>query len=187
VIHCQEWFGGIAFLAFTLCLAYSTRADFQGATHLMPFDEDTIHYNKAVAAGPVARLQERIDKGEVRLRYDSDSGYLLSILDELKISKSSQMLVFSKTSFQRERISPHRPRAIFFGDDVYVGFIPGSPMLEFSAVDPKLGGVFYTLAQTQIERPRFARTDQCLECHASAKTMGVPGYLVRSFATDESG
>jgi hypothetical protein len=38
VIHCQEWFGGIAFLAFTLCLVYSSRADFQGATHLMPFD-----------------------------------------------------------------------------------------------------------------------------------------------------
>src|SRR5205814_2802844 len=31
------------------------------------------------------------------------------------------------------------------------------------------------------------RNDQCLECHASAKTMGVPGHLVRSFATDDSG
>src|SRR5262249_359136 len=35
--------------------------------------------------------------------------------------------------------------------------------------------------------PRFVRTDQCLECHASAKSMGVPGHLVRSFGTDESG
>src|SRR5678815_6173466 len=26
-----------------------------------------------------------------------------------------------------------------------------------------------------------------LECHASAKTMGVPGHLMRSFATDEDG
>jgi hypothetical protein len=187
LIYGGVWLSRIALLAFTLCLTYSSRADFQGATHLMPFDEDTLHYSKAVATGPVARLQERIDKGEVKLRYDSDSGYLLSILQELKISKCSQMLVFSKTSFQRERISPHGPRAIFFGDDVYVGFIPGSPLLEFASVDPKLGGVFYTLAQTQIERPRFARIDQCLECHASAKTMGVPGYLVRSFATDESG
>ncbi|MFN7141633.1 MAG: hypothetical protein ACK4UN_20105, partial [Limisphaerales bacterium] len=28
---------------------------------------------------------------------------------------------------------------------------------------------------------------QCLECHASSKSMGVPGHLVRSFETDENG
>jgi hypothetical protein len=60
-------------------------------------------------------------------------------------------------------------------------------MLEISAVDPKLGGVFYTLDQSVREKPRFVRTDQCLECHATGKTMGVPGHLVRSFETDESG
>jgi hypothetical protein len=60
-------------------------------------------------------------------------------------------------------------------------------MLEVSAVDPKLGGTFYTLSQTPTDRPKFVRNDQCLECHASAKTMGVPGHLVRSFATDEQG
>jgi hypothetical protein len=96
------------------------------------------------------------------------------------------MLVFSKTSFQRERIDPKHPRAIFLGDDVYVGFIPGSPLIEVSEADPKLGGVFYSFDQSQ-PRPHFARNDQCLECHASAKTMGVPGHIVRSFATDESG
>src|SRR5688572_14478216 len=97
------------------------------------------------------------------------------------------MLVFSKTSFQRERISPRTPRALFFNDDVYVGFIPGSPLMEVSTADPKLGGVFYTLDQSRMDTPRFVRTDQCLECHASAKSMGVPGHLVRSFATDEEG
>src|SRR5262245_60831064 len=103
-------------------LVSQLHADFQGATHLMPFDEDTINYSKTKADGPVARLQERIDQGEVRLKYDAAFGYLLSVLDALKLPKSSQMLVFSKTSFQRERISPHTPRAIFFGDNVYVGF-----------------------------------------------------------------
>jgi hypothetical protein len=97
------------------------------------------------------------------------------------------MLVFSKTSLQRERISPHTPRALYFADDVYIGFIPGAPIMEISSVDPKLGGVFYTLDQKKVERPKFVRNDQCLECHASAKSMGVPGHLVRSFATDESG
>jgi len=153
----------------------------------MPFDEEAIHYSKAKDANPVSRLQQRIAGGELQLKFDDHFGYLLSVLDALKVSTNSQMLVFSKTSFQRERITPATPRSLFFNDDVYVGFIPGSPLIEVSTADPKLGGVFYTLSQTRIERPKFARNDQCLECHATAKTMGVPGHLVRSFATDENG
>ena len=161
--------------------------DFQGSTHMMPFEEDTIAYSKTPASGPIERLQQRIDSGKVKLKHQAAYGYLLAVLDELDVPKSSQMLVFSKTSFQRERISPANPRAIYFADDVYIGYVPGSPMLEISAVDPKLGGVFYTLDQTATDKPRFVRTDQCLECHATGKTMGVPGHLVRSFETDESG
>jgi hypothetical protein len=171
-----------------LTLAATALADdFQGATHLMPFDEGTINYNKAKDASPIARLQEQLDRGAAALAFDEQHGYLPALLRALKIQTNSQMLVFSKTSFQRERITPRTPRALYFNDDVYIGFIPGSPLLEISAVDPKLGGVFYTLDQKKVERPKFARTDQCLECHASAKSMGVPGHLVRSFATDENG
>ena len=162
-------------------------ADFQGSTHLMPFDEETINYSKTPDANPVSRLQERLNQGDVKLKYDERYGYLPALLEELKIPRSSQMLVFSKTSFQRERISPKTPRALFFNDDVYIGFLPGSPLMEVSTADPKLGGVFYTLDQSRVDKPRFVRTDQCLECHASAKSMGVPGHLVRSFATDEDG
>ena len=165
----------------------SAQADFQGATHLMPFDEDTIRYSKTQDTTAVARLQERLDRGQVNLTHDDRFGYLLGVLRELGVSTNSQMLVFSKTSFQRERISPKNPRAVFFNDSVYVGYVPGAPVLEFSAADSKLGGVFYTLSQSVAEKPRFTRNDQCLECHASAKTMGVPGHLVRSFSTDESG
>lgn len=154
---------------------------------MMPFDEEAIGYGKALATGAVARLQARMDKGEVRLARDEQSGYLQSVLEALKVPRSSQMLVFSKTSFQRGRISPRSPRALFFNDDVYIGFIPGSPLLELSVADPKLGAVFYTLNQDANTRPRFVRNDQCLECHASSKSMGVPGHLVRSFATDEEG
>ncbi len=177
-------FGVAALMSWaTSCIA----DDFQGATHLMPFDEETINYSKQKDTGPVARLQERIDRGELKMNFGEKFGYLPSLLDALGVSTNSQMLVFSKTSFQRERIAPKTPRAIFFNDEVYVGFVQGSPLLEISASDPKLGGVFYTLEQTKVGRPKFVRTDQCLECHASAKTMGVPGHLVRSFATDENG
>ena len=163
------------------------QTDFQGATHMIPFDEDAIGYGKAVATDVVARLQARLDKDEVKLTYDENAGYLPAVLDALKVPRSSQMLVFSKTSFQRERISPRSPRALFFNDDVYIGFIAGSPLLEVSAADPRLGAVFYTFSQETNARPRFIRNDQCLECHASAKSLGVPGHLLRSFATDEDG
>lgn len=154
---------------------------------MMPFDEDTISYSKAPSTGPVARLQKFIAEGKTNLTFDSKFGYLPSLLKALNVSEESQVLVFSKTSFQRERIDPEHPRALFFNDDVYIGFIPGSPMLEISEVDPKLGAVFYTIDQTKMDAPKFSRNDQCLECHASAKSMGVPGQLLRSFEVDSSG
>ena len=119
-------FGVAALMSWaTSCIA----DDFQGATHLMPFDEETINYSKQKDTGPVARLQERIDRGELKMNFGEKFGYLPSLLDALGVSTNSQMLVFSKTSFQRERIAPKTPRAIFFNDDVYVGFVQGSPLL----------------------------------------------------------
>ena len=154
---------------------------------MMPFDEDTIAYSKTEATGPVSRLVKSIAEGKTALNFDAKYGYLPSVLEALGISFDSQVLVFSKTSFQRERIDPENPRALFYNDGAYIGFIPGSPLLEFSEVDPKLGAVFYTLDQTKSDRPKITRNDQCLECHASAKSMGGPGQLLRSFEVDSSG
>ncbi len=170
-----------------VAVAACARADFQGATHLMPFDEETLAYSKSPDTSSVARLQKRIDAGEVTLKKDARFGYLLSVLEALGVPRASQMLVFSKTSFQRDRIAPSTPRALYYNDGVYIGYVAGSPLLEVSAVDAKLGAVFYTMEQKEAAKPRFVRTDNCTECHASAKTMGVPGHLVRSFQTDESG
>src|SRR5690606_11249157 len=117
---------------------------------------------KAKNDDPISRLQARIDLGETTLKYNDQDGFLDSLLEELGIPKSSQVLVFSKTSLQRERIAPRTPRALYFNDDVYIGYIPGSPIMEISAVDPKLGGIFYTLDQHQPKSPKFVRTDQCL-------------------------
>lgn len=162
--------------------------DFQGATHMMPFEEDTIGYGERQDTSLIARLQEAIDAGEVTLDFKHDGqGYLLSLLDHLNIPTESQLLVFSKTSFQRHKISPSTPRALFFDENTYIGFVQGSNLLEITAVDKELGGVFYTLEQDPDKKPKFVRTDQCLECHASSKTMGVPGHLVRSFEVDEIG
>ncbi len=154
----------------------------------MEFEGEPIRYYERPLNDPIAKLQAKVDAGEVKLAYDADRGYLPAVLDALKVPSSSQMLVFSKTSFQLQRISPQRPRAVYFSDDMYVGWVQSGDVVEISAVDPEQGAVFYTLDQEESEHPRFVRDKgQCLACHASARTQGVPGHLVRSVFASPSG
>ena len=74
----------------------------------MPYDEETIFYSKAEPAGPVAELQGKLERGEVKLQFDEKFGYLPGAARLLQDPVSSQMLVFSKTSLQRTLISPAR-------------------------------------------------------------------------------
>lgn len=144
-------------------------------------ERDLVRYMTAAPDDPVARLQKKIDAGEVRLAYDRRHGYLPAILKQLGVPVSSQGLVFSRTSFQLDRISPRAPRAVYFNDDVYLGWVQGSELLEVSAVDPTLGAVFYVMRNVPGGRPRFVRqTYDCLQCHESSMTAGVPGHIVRS-------
>jgi hypothetical protein len=123
----------------------------------------------------------------VKLKWDEQFGWLPALLEALKVPKSSQMLVFSQTSLQRREINPKNPRAIYYNDDVYLAYIPNAPMMEVSAVDPKLGGIFYSLDQEPQARPSFTRNQDCIQCHVSARSMGVPGHFVRSLQTDGGG
>jgi hypothetical protein len=153
----------------------------------LPFESEPINYLTAPVDDPVARLQARIDRGEVALRYGKQ-GYLADVLRELGISPSSQMLVFSKTSFQRSKISRRTPRAVYFSDDTYVGFCQQGEVIELSTTDRRQGAIFYTLRQAEVEKPVFERqTHDCLQCHASSKTQDVPGHLVRSVFPDAVG
>jgi hypothetical protein len=151
-------------------------------------EREPINYAKAPASNPVSQLEHRLETGTKRLAYEPGVGYLRALLHELKVPQSSQMLVFSRTSLQRHRITPQKPRAIYFNDDVYVGFCQHGDVLEITAVDPQLGSVFYSLDQKQTERPRFVRqTESCLLCHGSSQNQGFPGHLVRSVFPDGDG
>lgn len=153
------------------------------------FERAPIEYSASQPKNRISRLQEQLDRGEVKLDYEKEFGYLRSVLKELAIPAESQSLVFSKTSLQLRRISPHTPRAIYFSDDMYIGFCRAGDVMEVSAVDPSLGTVFYTLDQRSPEKPpKFERqTENCLVCHSSSRTEGVPGHLVRSLFVDISG
>lgn len=182
----------VPFQLILLCviafLAVAARAeDFQGSTQKLPYDDPPIRYSDTAGDGPVAKLQQKIDRGDVRFKFDAEYGYLPSLLEALKVPSSSQLLVFSKTSLQRTHISPKNPRAIYFNDEVYIGYIPGAPRIEVSAVDPRLGGMFYALEQTAAYKPQLVRTADCLQCHGSNRSLGVPGHVVRSIGTDTLG
>ena len=82
---------------------------------------------------------------------------------------------------------PSKPRAIYFNDTTYVGWVRGGDVLELGAIDAKLGGVFYVLEQEPVARPSFRRNDECLQCHATNGTRGVPGFVVRSVYPDARG
>lgn len=157
-------------------------------TAFAQYDGIRKEYDSAIKNDPVARLQRQIDEGKVKLEFDGTHGYLKSTLKALGVDASSQMLVFSQTSFQVRRISPRTPRALYFNDNVYVGWVQHGDVMELSAVDPQHGAVFYTLEQVESERPTFIPDrGNCLTCHESSRTQNVPGHLVRSVYSAPSG
>jgi hypothetical protein len=167
--------------AATLLTSSSARAQYD-------YEQAPIHYATAVVDEPVSRLADRLEEGNAQLERDARGDYLKSLLATLKVPESSQVLVFSKTSFQRDRISPQTPRALYFNDDVYVGWVPGSDLLEVTAFDAEIGPVFYTMDGRGPGTPSFLRQNhECTQCHASSLTRGAPGHIVRSVYPDASG
>lgn len=160
----------------------------QASAQVANYERPPIDYLQAEVHDPIARLNQQLASGEVTLAHDPRHGYLPAILEALDVPVSSQTLVFSKTSLQLQRISPRLPRALYFNDEVYVGYCQRGDVLEFGATDPWQGATFYTLEQTPDERPQFVRDQgSCLSCHASSRTQNVPGYLIRSVYPNGAG
>lgn len=177
----------LCFLIASSLIASWALIENASAQHI-DYERPPISYSTAEVSDAVAKLAQQVDANEVELKYDPGTGYLKSLLQALDIPVSSQTLVFSKTSLQLQRITPRRPRAIYFSDDAYVGFCQNGDVLEIAVTDPKQGAIFYTLDQDDQKSPKFIRDrGVCLACHASSRTQGVPGYLVRSVFADASG
>jgi hypothetical protein len=175
--------------ALALWSIAASAEDFQGSTHKLDYDSEPIHYSTTAPKDPVASAQKTLKASPNKgwLNYDPKYGYLPAVLEMFHVPVSSQMLVFSKTSVQRHDIDPENPRALYFSDTLYIGFIPGAPVLEIASVDPQLGAVFYTVNQDKDEPVRFRRDENCLNCHGAARSMGVPGFVLRSLDTEPNG
>ncbi len=152
-------------------------------------EQAPIHYSKSKADTPLTRIADRIAKGEKLLSKGSDREILNELLTLLEIPPESQVLVYSKTSAQNSRISPKTPRAIFFSDNTYLGWVKGGN-IEVMTFDEKLGAVFHMvhlIDRLPGEAPRMTRDQNCLTCHAGPATGGFPGVLARSVYPSEDG
>lgn len=154
------------------------------------YDREYPHvaYSQPATDNRIWRMQQRLDDGSLKLKWEPKFGYLRSLLGALEIDPSSQVLVFSSTSLQFSDISASNPRAVFFNDDTYVGFVPGTDLIEIAAIDAKRGAVFFALDNTQGARAVAKREGgQCLVCHDTYSMTGggVPRVVVMSTPVDD--
>ena len=169
-------------------IGYAPTAPATGSMLRYETEYPSIPYTTGKRTERVAALIDRIERGETKLTHDAERGYLESLLAELSIDASSQTLVYSQTSLQGKLINPKTPRAIYFNDDVYVGYVQDGP-IEIASLDPNLGPVFYLLEQSA-PKPKFsAELGRCMSCHDSYSLTGggVPRFIVGSGYTGTTG
>ena len=151
------------------------------------YDNFPHDYSKAKLKDPMSLLLDKVSDGKVDLVESNDYKLLENLLDELEIDNESQVLVFSKTSLQKAAVSLKNPRAIYFNDEVYLGWMPGG-RIEIASADPERGFVFYFQRPIRDKKSQlFVRDKVCLECHAGSATNFLPGPLGRSVFPSHSG
>ncbi|MBL9134866.1 MAG: hypothetical protein JNK85_03315 [Verrucomicrobiales bacterium] len=136
-----------------------------------------------------AQLRSRLETATASLAADTEVRFLTGLLELLEIPVTSQMLVFSTTSLQLSRITPSNPRALYFNDEVYLGYIPGGK-IEVLALDRDLGAVFYIFDIPRGAHPspiQVERATRCMNCHAGDDTGHVPGLVVKSVVSGPNG
>jgi hypothetical protein len=155
------------------------------------YERPPIHYSRTAPQDAIAQLLARLSRHELTLASTptaSDLDILRAVLRELKIPTQSQLLVFSRTSLQAALIRPDTPRALYFSDSAYIGWIPGG-LIEVAALDPHLGPVFYAFdpQDARDARRTFVRENSCLRCHGTSPTREIPGLFARSIFTAANG
>lgn len=149
----------------------------------LPFDDlsrpEHDYWNRT-PRDPFTAIKDDLEAGRLPLDPSSEKAYLESLLRALDIPASSQMLVYSTTSLQLGLISPRNPRALYFNENVYLGYVPGGK-IEIVSIDPELGAIFYIFdIPAAGERPVAERSRRCMNCHSDEDTRDVPGIAIKS-------
>ncbi len=150
-------------------------------------DQPPHEYHQRTPQDRFTRLKDDFESGRIALDRSDELAFLRSVLRALEIPVTSQLLVFSTTSLQLSLISPANPRALYFNEDVYLGYVPGG-RIEIVSLDPELGGIFYIFDIPKDTRPlRIERSGRCMNCHANDDTGRVPGLVVKSVVPGPTG
>ncbi len=178
-MHTRLFFILVCGLSF---LARATRAQ-----NVPDFERPPVNYSATEPHDAISRLQARVTDGEFKLAGD-DRTVVRALLRELHVPVESQVVVFSKTSLQRRLIGPDHPRALYFSDSIYVGWVPDG-LVEIVAIDPQLGPVFYSFDPRAAagNARTFERNADCLRCHGGTFVRDIPGLLARSIVPDATG
>src|SRR5262245_57263895 len=172
-------------LLFLSALA-AQAAEAPAAPTYRDFDVPPHNYSACTPRDRFSSMMRTLES-DPRLDRSSEKAFLISFLKLLGVPTSSQMLVFSTTSLQLRFISPANPRAIYFTDDLYVGYIPGG-RLEVVSLDPELGAIFYIFDIPRgNEAISFERSERCMNCHVSDDTGYVPGLVIKSVVPGPGG
>ena len=150
-------------------------------------DSEPHRYFQRTAVDRFSRRIPELAEGRLPLDRSSERAFLKSLLRALDIPESSQLLVFSNTSLQLSLINPNNPRALYFSDDLYLGYVPGGK-IEVATIDAELGAVFYIFDIPRSDsRVVVERARRCMNCHANEDTLKVPGLSVKSVAPGPGG
>jgi hypothetical protein len=138
-------------------------------------------------ANPRVALANALDDGLL----DSDrskNDKLRAVLEVAGVPEASQVLVFSKTSLQLKLISPSNPRAIYFNDNCYIGYVPGG-LVEYGDADPDptIGSGMFAIDLREKDQAALTPDGSCLSCHDGARTNGRPGFFIRSVFPNPEG
>ena len=99
------------------------------AAQTIAYEEAPHHYWSTPLTDPGTTLDAELQSGKFTLPAGSDPEAMRAVLRQMKIPESSQTLVFSKTSVQKDRITPWNPRALYFNDESYAGWVPGGQQM----------------------------------------------------------
>ena len=165
-------------MALSSTVAVSVAQQRRSGAFDQSINHPSIKYLTADTDTVVDRLNQKLRDGSAKLVYDARTGYLKSVLELLNVPVESQVMVYTQTSLQAPHIKMTNPRAIYFNDAVSVAYIRGAGLVEIVAQDAVMGSVFYTVRQEPAQQATFGRDQQCLRCHLSWDTLGVPGMSV---------
>jgi peroxiredoxin len=150
-------------------------------------DQPPHQYHQRQPKDRFSKLKSDFETGRIPLDRGSEKAFVASLLKALEIPASSQMLVFSTTSLQTGLITPSNPRALYFTDDLYLGYVPRG-RIEIVSIDPDLGGIYYIFDIPKDDRPlRVERSERCMNCHAGPDTHFLPGLVIKSVIPGPSG